>query len=226
MRRYTGSWLLLLLAALALRPTKAAAPADFTAGFESLFLMQQAGWVLINRSEPVGSFTWFQGQEGLFAAQAGPLSSYAAAAANGTAGSGTISNWMLTPVLDLGAGDTITFYTRQDAGLPEFPNRLEVRMSLAGSSIDVGSSATSVGVFTTTLLTLNPDLTTGVYPNAWTAYTITLHGIGLTESGRIAWRYFVTDGGPQGSNSSYIGVDSVSFTKAMRSTRYLPLLLR
>jgi uncharacterized repeat protein (TIGR01451 family) len=43
---------------------------------------------------------------------------------------GTISNWLLTPVLNLNDGDTVSFWTGSTAST--FPDRLEVRMSTNG----------------------------------------------------------------------------------------------
>ncbi|MBE2235907.1 MAG: choice-of-anchor J domain-containing protein, partial [Anaerolinea sp.] len=52
------------------------------------------------------------------------------------------------------------------------------------------------------------------YPQSWTQYTVTLSGLPANASGRLAFRYFVTDGGPSGNNSNYIGIDTVEFTSA------------
>jgi hypothetical protein len=70
------------------------------------------------------------------------------------------------------------------------------------------------------LKSINPNLQpdddpTGAngYPAAWTQFTITgADGIPASGSGRIAFRYYVTDGGPDGANSNYIGIDTVSIT--------------
>jgi hypothetical protein len=57
------------------------------------------------------------------------------------------------------------------------------------------------------------------YPQAWTEFTITLDSVGTTPvDGRIGFRYFVTDGGPAGSNSNYIGIDTVTFTDTAQVT--------
>jgi hypothetical protein len=75
----------------------------------------------------------------------------------------------------------------------------------------VGSTATSVGDFTTLLLSVNPDQNATGYPQTWTQYTATLSGIGTPTNGRLAFRYFVTDGGANGTNSNYIGIDTVEY---------------
>ena len=43
----------------------------------------------------------------------------------------------------------------------------------------------------------------------WTEYLIDLDGIGAGNTGRLAFRYFVTDAGPSGANSNYIGIDAI-----------------
>ena len=85
-------------------------------------------------------------------------------------------------------------------------------MSTNGASVNVGATNTSVGDFTTLLLEVNPNLDVGGYPVVWTQFTITVSGLGAPTSGRFAFRYFVTEGGPDGSNSDYIGVDNVVYT--------------
>ena len=75
-----------------------------------------------------------------------------------------VSNWLILPELTLNNLNTFSFATRS-AGA--FPDRLEVRLSTNGSS-------TSLGDFSTLLLTLNPALNPGGYPTDWTTYTINL----------------------------------------------------
>src|SRR4029079_15338751 len=129
---------------------------------------------------------------------------------NGT-GVSTLSNWLLTPPLTLANGVVLTFYTRT-VDTPTFPDRLQVRMSTNGASTNVGSTATSVGDFTTLLLDVNPTYTTDGYPNVWTQFTVTLSGVASPTQGRLALRYFVENGGPSGANSDYIGIDTLQIT--------------
>lgn len=76
----------------------------------------------------------------------------------------------------------------------------------------MGANSAAVGDFTTLLLSINPTLVTNVYPQVWTQYTITIAGLPAPTSGRLAFRYFVTNGGPTGSNSDYIGIDNAVYT--------------
>jgi hypothetical protein len=169
------------------------------------------GWASQNNSTPVGTTGWFQGNTAVFPAQSGPPDSYIGANFNNVAGANTISNWLMTPEVTIKNNDVLTFWTRT-VGAPAFPDRLEVRMSSAGSSTNVGATNTSVGDFTTLLTTVNPSLTTAGYPTSWTQFTITISGLPAPVSGRFAFRYFVTNGGPAGANSDFIGIDNVVYT--------------
>ncbi len=182
-----------------------------------------ATWPVINNSEPAGSVAWYQPDANLtayyFPAHSGADTSYAAAdlLSIDYGNSGTISSWLLTPVLSLKNGSVVSFWTRTDAE-SDFPDRLEVRLSKNNSSTNVGTTSTSVGDFSTLLLSINPDLTVGGYPAEWTQFFITLSGITGTVAGRIAFRYFVTDGGPFGTNSDYIGLDDFSYASTLPVT--------
>jgi hypothetical protein len=85
-------------------------------------------------------------------------------------------------------------------------------MSTNGASTNVGATATSVGDFQTLLLDINPTYTLTDYPNVWTQFTVTVSGLGSSTTGRMAFRYFVENGGPTGANSDCIGIDTVQYT--------------
>ncbi|HYO21264.1 MAG TPA: hypothetical protein VER36_02590, partial [Flavisolibacter sp.] len=71
----------------------------------------------------------------------------------------------------------------------------------------------SVGKFTTLLADINSALSSNGYPSTWTKYEFTISGLPNTLlKRRIALRYFVPDGGPNGINSFAIGVDRFEFT--------------
>jgi len=172
-----------------------------------------AGWSAQNNSTPVGTTGWFQGNTTVFTAQSGPADSYIGANFNNVGGANTISNWLITPAVPIKNGDIIKFWTRTISA-PAFPDRLEVRLNTTNTT-NVGATNTSVGDFTTLLLTVNPSLTTTGYPTVWTEYTITVSGLASpTPAGRVAFRYFVTNGGPAGANSDYIGIDNFTYTSA------------
>lgn len=118
---------------------------------------------------------------------------------------GDISNWLITPLLTLSDGDQVSFWT---ASAGDFADRLEVRWATSGSS--VGSTFSDVGDFMTVLTTINPTLDPNGYPTTWTNVAIPIAGIGSNVSGRLAFRYFVPDGGINGNNSNGIGIDGVT----------------
>jgi hypothetical protein len=168
---------------------------------------------MINHSSPLGVDGWFQGEAAAFAAFDGAPNAYIAANFNNAGSVGTISNWLLTPQLRLESGSTLTFYTRTEVpmGTP-FPDRLQVRMSTNGASTNVGTGALDVGDFTNLLLDINPTYTVGGYPETWTQFTVTVSGTAPGTLGRLAFRYFVEDGGPGGTRSDYIGIDRAVYT--------------
>jgi len=195
----------------------------FTENFDNVSLLGASGWFIQNNSSPLGANSWYQGvpttatpDPGPFDAYNGAANAYIAANFAATTGStGTISDWLVAPNRTFRNGDVFQFFTRKPTTPPggtEYPDRLEVRLSTNGASTNVGSSAAAWGDFSTLMLSINPTLTTNVYPQVWTQYTITISGLPAPTSGRMAFRYFVTGAGPQGSNSDYIGIDNVVYT--------------
>ena len=181
---------------------------------ESFDVVPVPGWFAQNNSVPIGSTPgWFQGNTAVFPSQTGATNSYIGANFNNTTGTNTISNWLVTPQRTLSAGDVIKFWTRTTTANP-FPDRLQVRISLAGASTNVGTGNVAVGDFTTLVRDINPNYDVGgVYPEVWTEITITLTAVQVPAptSGRIAFRYFVENGGPAGDNSNFIGIDTFSY---------------
>ena len=179
------------------------------------------GWVPINHSQPLGAVGWFQGNDEVFPAFDGSPAAYIAANFNDGGDLATISNWLLTPQVFLKDGATLTFYTRtiQDSA---FPDRLQVRMSTHGASTNIGTTALDVGDFTNLLLDINPTYTIGGYPEAWTQFTVVISGVPSGTLGRLAFRYFVENGGPEGDNSNYIGIDRAVYTGPCSSARSTP----
>lgn len=176
-------------------------------GFASVLGLTAAGWNQQNLSTPLGSNpNWFQGDNSVFTANSGAINEYIAVNFNSVSGANTISNWLLTPTLNLSNGDVISFYTRT-VDFPGYADNLQLRLSTSGASTNVGASNTSVGDFTTLLTEVNPSLTLAGYPTTWTQYTVTITGLIAPTTGRIALRYYVPNGGPSGLNSDYIGID-------------------
>jgi hypothetical protein len=182
-------------------------------GFSNVAGLAAAGWNQQNLSTPIGvNPNWVQGDpvNMPFSANSLPANSYIAVNYNSVAGAATISNWLISPMLNLSNGDVITFYTRGTGSI--YADNLQVRLSTNGSSTNVGASNISVGDFSNLLLEINPTLTAALYPAIWTQYTITISGLAAPTTGRIAFRYYVPNGGPTGLNSDLIGIDDFVYT--------------
>lgn len=207
---------LLLLGGLA-----AAEAQQLTQDFE-LVTFPPTGWIVRNQSTTIGTNTacWnrFTG--------ATPWTPHggtgqAGANFNCTTGANTISGWLLSSQMTaLQNGNQVTFWTRKATPAPtDFPDRLELRLCLdttpdsCGAAGSTGAGDAAVGNFTTLLLSVNPTLVAGGYPLTYTQFSATLSGLpaGL-NAGRIAFRYFVTSGGPAGANSDIIAIDDVGVT--------------
>ncbi|MFA7686545.1 MAG: choice-of-anchor J domain-containing protein, partial [Moheibacter sp.] len=175
-------------------------------GFDDITTLGGAGWTMTNQSSPIGTTEWFQGNATVFTGHQGGATSYIGANFNNTAGTGTISNWLITPTLNLKDGDVLSFYTRTSTA-STWNDRLEVRSSVGTMTLPVGVAA--VGSFTNLHLTVNPDLNLS-YPEVWTQYEVTVSGVGSTPVAmNFAFRYTVPNGGPSGSNSNFIGIDTL-----------------
>lgn len=187
-------------------------------GFEGTY--PPTGWLVRNQSTAIGTNTncWnqFTGVTP-WATHAG--NGQTGANFNCTSGANTISGWLITSQLTaLQNGNDVSFWTRKSTP-DSFPDRLEVRLCLdttpdsCGAAGSTGATSTDVGSFTNLLVSVNPTLITGVYPTTYTQFTVTLAGLpaGL-NNGRVAFRYFVTDGGPAGNNSDIISIDDVLVT--------------
>ena len=207
-------------------PSPAADPATqgralgegFSEGFEDIGELVFRGWVTINNSQPLGLTAWGQGRPNEFPAHQGPDDSYILANFQNTDAGGTISNWLLTPEIELRNGTRVEFWTRSTAD-DAFPDRLEVRLSTSGDSVDVGLTELSVGDFDRLLLSINPELT-GTYPSVWTRYSLQLTGMSPVATGRVAFRYFVTNSGPGGANGDLIGIDTFSIEQPIFTDRF------
>jgi hypothetical protein len=138
-------------------------------------------------------------------------------------GSGTLSNWLISPPVIMQNGDRIIFYTRalqvfDGAGdSTDYGNSLQVRINPYNDNIDVGQ-VSGVGNFSQGILAINPGMiwsslitpNPSAYPSQWTRFEATIFGLNNPVLGRFAFRYFVTDVGFAG-NGTAIGIDSVAY---------------
>ena len=182
---------------------------SLTENFDDISQLESNGWTMLNLSSPLGVTSWFQGSTTVFHAQNGADNSYIAANFNNTAGSGTISNWLITPTLYVRNGDQLSFWTSTAAG-SIYNDRLEVRMSQGIMSLP--TTANNVGSFNNVMTIINDDYDLS-YPNSWTQFVVTVSGVGsgITPV-NFAFRYNVANGGSSGANSNYIGIDRLQVT--------------
>lgn len=225
-----------LLLSLLLIPFMGFSQNLYNYGFEGTTAdMITAGWQVTNQSSPVytGAPTWSipaAAPTTTFdsGAQAGTptsftLINYTSTGTSSTAGSGTISNWLISPVVSVDNGDVVSFYTRigRNGGVAAFADNLQLRMSTNGAftALPTGGSA-GLGDFTQLLVDVNPELDLESYPTAWGQFTYTVAGLSGPTDCMFAFRYFVTSGGPAGANSDIIGMDSFSVDRALSTDSF------
>lgn len=191
---------------------------NFMEEFDDISAGIPAGWDTVQRSSnrDSASTDWFQGNPAAIPLYSGAGYIGANWGNTSTTGTGTISNWLISPVCMLNNGDVIIFNTSSPAA-STYPDRMQVRVSQAGPSDSVGIDETTTGDFTMLVTDINPTYlttpTAGSYPDVWTRYALTLSGLPAAPgvSGRFAFRYFVENAGWTGANSNYIGIDSVEY---------------
>jgi hypothetical protein len=177
------------------------------------------GWVIQNNSNPTGTKTWGLGAQDTTLTSAAGDQNFASvnyeSAGNQSASvpSATASNWLITPAITFQNGDVVAFSTSAFKN-QDNPDRLQLRLNAANTGTNVGNSATSVGDFTALLLDIDPDYSTGNqpsgYPITWTSYAETITGLSGPTPGRLGFRYYVENSGPDGTNGNEIGIDDVS----------------
>jgi hypothetical protein len=167
----------LVVALSALGAAQASATTLLLENFDNVANLVPSGWAIVNNSAPAGTTDWFQGNPGVFTAQSGAANSYAAANFEAAGFGGNISDWLISPTLTFHNTDVISFWARTEAG-SAFPDRLELRLSLNGSSTNVGATDASVGDFSTLLLSINPGVAPGGFPENWALFQATISGLG------------------------------------------------
>jgi hypothetical protein len=205
--------------------------ASWTENFTDVGSLGNKGWVITNLTDKPGPEAWRKGRYettnkytfGLdyvvgFPAYSAERSPQDFISVDMYAGSqvANMSVWLITPVTKMKNGDEFVFYSRAHVDDGTFSakdgtDRMQVRVNTTNTSPNVGSDWTTVGGFTTLLIDINSSMALFGYPEVWTKYTLTLSGITGTVNGRFAFRYYIPQGGPDGNNSSLVGVDEVSF---------------
>jgi hypothetical protein len=201
----------LVSTALAMAGVMAQAAPLWGEQFNDVAALAQQGWVSHNLSQPPGREGWFQGNAGVFKAADGQDNGYVASNYNAASEGGSLSNWLLTPVLQLGQGAALSFTWRASLEGPFF-DRLEVYLSTSGASSDVGETAQSTGDFNW----LGSLSSAGQAASAWRSVNIDL-GLGSGELGRIGFRYV-----GQSDIANYLGLDDVQVTNAVLAATPVP----
>lgn len=210
------TFIILLITGLVNLRAQVALYESFTAPFNP----SASGWEVVNLSSATGTNTngWFQGTSSQFSAIVGNPVDYYAADMNSASSAGTtntISCWLISPTLNLQSGAWLQFVTRSATLSPVKPERLQVYYSL-GTGTNVGTTAGSAtntaGTFTNLVLDINPNMNNNGYATNWWVYTNTLTGISAPTVGRIAFRYYIPNGGPSGPNGNHIGIDEVRYS--------------
>lgn len=169
---------------------------------ESFNTVLPPGWAQQNLSSPIGTQpAWFAGTAMTPFTPPG----YIAVNCNSTTGGNVSSNWLFTPQTSIRSGDILSFYLRASDSTG-YLERIQVRLSTNGNSLNAGNSNTSVGDFSTMIFDI---FTAGVaaYPTTWTKVDLAIPpGIPVGTTGRIAFRYFTTFAA---THPSEVGIDNV-----------------
>ena len=173
-------------------------PPLLSEGFDSVAGLS-SGWTLTNASTPGGTTGWFQGDAGIFAAQAGAADSYIAANFNNAPLGGTISNWLIGPTFSTELAGTVSFWARGAAD-EGFADHLDFGISDSGSS--------AIGSFVLgSVVTVSGD---------WTQYSFnySAHGAGSTARFGIHYTGLADE-------SNYVGIDTVTVTPVPEPSTWL-----
>ncbi|HYF31777.1 MAG TPA: choice-of-anchor J domain-containing protein [Chitinophagaceae bacterium] len=202
-------------------PRPAAPVYSFVEEFDTVANLTAKGWVISNKSYPVGPVSWRQGMYELGGKLGSDVVGFPAYSArytpndfvsvdmNATSGAGVTSAWLIGPMRPMKNGDRLIFYTRTHG---DYIDRMQVRLNLINGDTYVGDgNPEHIGNFTTLLEDINAGMTLTGYPINWTRKSYTFTGITGTVNGRFAFRYYVPNSGPSGSNADMIGIDSVAF---------------
>ena len=161
------------------------------------------GWMALLRSSVLGTTGTFVGNPDVFPAFSGEYLGMNFNNSGSLGPNDIISTWVVSPVITFNNGDQLVFWTRKNDD-DTFQDRAEVRLSLAGDSLDVGTDPTDVGDFTELLLEINPNQDVDGYPQEWTEFTLEVSGLAGPTDGRFAFHYFVIG---LDIDSDYIGLD-------------------
>ncbi|MBT8379818.1 MAG: choice-of-anchor J domain-containing protein [Ignavibacteria bacterium] len=168
-------------------------------GVNSVAGLEARGWVILNEDGGGTQPPFAQGDPVVFAAYEGPDTGYTFTNYQGANGF-LIDQWLISPEIAVSSGDTLKFWHRSPDANP-FDDSIYVRY------------ATNAGI------------TPGDFDQTWGRYLVSETGwaqwVGTfnhTGNIRFAIQYYITDGGPSGNNSNYVGLDLFEVTGASGPT--------
>jgi hypothetical protein len=187
---------------------------SYTEEFNDFYALQTKGWYMLEYSQvdTMGTTAWTPGPYGVtktdtnfygftaYSYQNSPFE-YAYSYAPASSSNLSVSSWMLSPILVVKNGDSISFYTRGDT-TGSYTNRMQVLMDTLGS-VNVGHDPTSLGSYTIKLLDINPTQAAGGYPTNWKKYEYIFSGLTGSKSIRIGFRHYMN----HPANARGIGID-------------------
>jgi hypothetical protein len=160
---------------------------DFN-GDNSVAGLEARGYTVLNNDGGGTQPPFFQPDGTVFTAYEGPATGFVASNYQGANGF-LIDQWLISPPITVTAGDTLSFWHRSPDG-NVFDDSIYVKYS------------TTAGITPSDF-----DVTWGRYlvsETGWARWTGTFPTSGTI---RFAIQYYITDGGPSGNNSNYIGLD-------------------
>jgi hypothetical protein len=193
-----------LLTAALMGPAHAATLLPLSEGFDDITTLGAKGWIFQNDSSPPAGVDWFQGNDGIFAAQSGAANSYIASSFLAAPPAGFIDNFLITPSFSLESNVTLTFWARGDV---------------------IDGFSDSFAVVAGTTANGNPEVVTQVLADTvalgnWTRYTVVLAGQGAGVTGRFGFEYFGL-----ADTSNYIGIDTVKVVAVPEPQTYALMAL-
>jgi hypothetical protein len=157
--------------------------------------LQARGWVVLDEDGGGTTPPWNQGDITVFEAYEGPTNGYTFTNYQGANGF-LIDQWLISPEIIVNTGDTLSFWYRSPDG-STWDDSLYIRYS------------TTAGITPADF-----DQTWGRYYvpiTGWTRWTGIFNHSGTI---RFAIQYYITDGGPSGNNSNYVGIDYIEVISA------------
>jgi PEP-CTERM motif len=155
------------------------------------------GWLKTYESTPGGSTQWYQGDQTLFAAQAGSSESYIAANYNSAPANGQIKDWLITPVFSTELRGEVTFWAKADL-IPNYADKVSFGFSNGSSN----TASFALGAVTTVA-------------GDWTKYTVSYAAQGVGSTARFAILY-----SGAADQSNYVGIDTLKVTAVPEPTTW------